>query len=100
MTSPVRFGSRFVVKTPLSIRGLTHWRAPFTGGFECTVAPGTVVVVAHEPTPGATAVGVRPEAYAELEPQLVPQEDRTSEKYDGYSLVIPLEEFGRSLEPD
>jgi hypothetical protein len=35
--------------------------------------------------------------YEECEQQIVPEEDRQADKYDGYHLLLLLEEFGKSL---
>jgi hypothetical protein len=76
---------------------LTHWFAPFTGGFECRIPADTVLVVLDDPPPHATGVGCRPVNYEELEAVLVPEEDRTAPKYGGYSISIKLVHFGESL---
>jgi hypothetical protein len=40
-----------------------------------------------------------PEAYEELEPVLVPPEDRAHPKYNGYYLVLLADQIGEWLEP-
>lgn len=77
---------------------MTHWQAPFTGGFHCIPPRGEVVTVIDDPPPSSVAAACRPVRYHELESALVPYDDRISAKYDGYTLVIPFEEFGRALE--
>src|SRR5689334_16174186 len=81
-------GDVLVTSEPVPAIGLTHWRAPFTGGFECVVPAGIVLVVDRDPVEGAEGVGFRPLLYEEMERVLVPEEDRPAETYDGYSLVI------------
>lgn len=93
----VRKGDRFLALTELQAKGLTHWRAPFTGGFECNVPKGTILVAVHDSAPISTGFGVEPENYEELEKQLVPEEDRTAEKYGGYSFVINYREIGKRV---
>ncbi len=73
------------------------WRAPFTGGFRCTIPAGTVLTVESDPLPRATAVYCIPDDYAGVERVVVPEEDRRSEKYTGYALVILLDDFPRGL---
>jgi hypothetical protein len=87
----------FVVAEPVKAMGLTHWRAPFTGGFECTIPVGTTLVAVHDQADGAEGLAFRPEGYEEMERLLVPEEDRAAEKYDGYSLVVLLAEIGTKL---
>jgi hypothetical protein len=93
-----REGERWVAVVDLVVRGLTHWDAPYTGGFSAVLPAGSAVVVLDDPPPIATAVGCRPEAYAELEVLLVPAADRAEPRYDSYSLSIDLAEFGGSLQ--
>jgi len=92
----IRGGDRYRVVRRIELAGLVHWRAPLTTGFECTITPPTVLVVAGDPMPGARAadcVGEDPT----LEAMIVPDADRLSEKYAGYSLVVDLDLFGEAL---
>jgi hypothetical protein len=77
---------------------MTHWLAPFTGGEECVVPKGTVLVVAHDLVESASAFYVRPENYKELELRLIPEETRTEDKYNGYSLVLFCKDIGTLAE--
>jgi hypothetical protein len=86
----VREGDVFVAREAVEAIGLTHWRSAFTGGFECVIPVGTILVADHDHVEGAQGVGVRPQAYDEMECMLVPEEDRTADGYDGYSLVVLL----------
>ncbi len=90
-------GQRWRLIRDLRTGGLTSWRVPFSGGFECVVPSGTVVAVESDPPIRARAVYCIPENYDELECLLVPEEDRDSPKYSGYALVIQLVEFGAAL---
>ena len=93
----VRKGQRWEVVREIRVHGLTHWRAPFTGGFDCTLDHGAVLIVNHDPLPKKIAVACTPENYKGLEIVIVPENDREKPKYDGYSLVVHLAEFGDSL---
>ena len=95
----IRKGDRFVTLTEMPATGLTHWRAPFTGGFECRIPEGTVLVAMHDSATVSTGFGVRPENYEELEKKLVPEADRTADKYGGYSFVISYREIGKRVKP-
>jgi hypothetical protein len=90
-------GQRWEVTRDLATGGITMWRAPFTGGFNCTLPAGTVLRVENDPVPGARAVYCLPEDYEGLEQLVVPEADRRGDKYDGYALVVLLEEFGQTL---
>jgi hypothetical protein len=94
----VREGQRFVLTEDHLVKGLTHWRAPFTGGFDATAPAGTVVVAReqHPTAPGFYAV---PEDYEKLEKILVPIEEREHGKYDGYDLVFVANEIGTWFRP-
>jgi hypothetical protein len=65
--------------------------APFTDGSEKLLPAGLEFVVAADPAPTASAVTAKPEPSDQWEPLLVDKQERTAEKYGGYSLVIPLE---------
>jgi hypothetical protein len=90
---------RWRVVRDLATSGVTSWRAPFTGGFECVIPSGTVVTVDNDPPMGASAVYCVPENYDDLERAFVPAEDREAEKYGGYAVLIDLADFGEALEP-
>jgi hypothetical protein len=77
--------------------GVTHWRSPITRGFYATVPGGTVLVSSAAAPKRAEAFYCRPESYRELEAVLVPEADRRTEGYDGYSLLFPIAEIDASL---
>jgi hypothetical protein len=73
---------------------VTHWSAPFTGGGEGVLPKGTrirVQVLDAEP------IGVHADAEnaADIEDQLVGEQDRRSPTYGGYSLSISTEDLNR-----
>jgi hypothetical protein len=86
----VREGQRYRALRDLEVAALTHWRAPFTGGFEVTLPAGEIFIIANDPPASATAVYCTPERYEELHSVFIPEEDRNAETYAGYSLVIDL----------
>lgn len=81
-------GDRFVVLRDVTVKGLTHWNAPATFGFEATIPKGTVMVAYHDGAEDAEGFGCVPERYAEMEAALVPEEDRLADKYGGYSFTV------------
>ena len=91
-------GARFRVTRDLRTHGLSTWRAPFTGDFETTIPAGTVVVAENGQRNGATGFRVVPEAYKQLEAELVPNETRLAEKYSGYYFVFLPSDVGDALE--
>ena len=90
----VRQGERFVVTEDHSVQGLTHWLAPFTGGFEGTIPAGTIVVARYDQHPTAPAFNAIPEDYEGLEEMLIPSAERSHGKYDGYSLTLFASDIG------
>ena len=74
--SAVRGEDRFVTTHDVPALGVTHWRAPFTGGFEATIPEGTVLVAPSDAVEGAEGFYCTPELYEEMEIALVPEEDR------------------------
>ena len=77
---------------------MTHWKAPFTDGFKCIPALGTVLVVDSDQVEGASGFYCIPEDYNGFEAAYVPLLDRSRPKYDGYSLVALASDIGDALE--
>jgi len=94
----VHAGQTWESTRALQVKALVHYRAPFTGDCDCVLPAGTAVVIHHDPRPGASVAACHPELYSELEELLIPKEDRTDEKYDGYTLTIDLSLFDRALQ--
>ena len=94
----VHEGQRYRVLRDLEVGALTHWRAPFTGGHEVVLPAGEIIMILNNPPATATAVYCKPERYDDLHEQFIPEEDRTAEKYSGYSLVIDLGVIRRDME--
>ena len=93
----IKKGDRFEAISDFKTGGMTHWRAPFTGGFKCVVPKGTILVADYDSVRLSTGFGVVPEKYSELEEILVSKEDRTAQKYAGYSLVLSYHLIGKRL---
>ena len=92
----IQEGDRFIVTQDLSTDGLSTWAAPFTGSFKCVIPKGTVMI-ASEQVPGALGFCAIPENYHDLEPQVVPQADRSHRKYTGYYFVFLTQAIGNTL---
>lgn len=90
-------GARFVAKRDLKVSGLTRWRAPFSGDFDCVIPAGTVLKVLDNKLPTAREFSCCPESYEELESRLVPAQDRLNDNYDGYYFVFLESDIGYSL---
>jgi hypothetical protein len=103
----IRKGQRYRTRAPMEILYTTQWYAPFTGGGRGVLPAGTVFVVEHDPPPAARAAACLPENGKEIEALLIPEEDRRSKKYGGFTLVMDLEVIGgqcdaveQGVEPD
>jgi hypothetical protein len=90
---PVKKGERFQVIEDCEVRVMTHWRAPFTGGHKSQIPAGTVLVADMDQGTNAPGFYLVPEDYEHFQAGLVPHEERTSEKYDGYSLSFQLDDI-------
>jgi hypothetical protein len=91
-------GDRFRAVHDIATSVLIQWKAPLTSGEQCTIPAGTVLVASHDQLPGRPGFGCDPENYEELLPLVVPEQDRSNPKFDGYYFVLLSEEIGRSLE--
>ncbi len=93
----IKKGERFVTTEDISIHGATHWNAPATFGFDCTIPKGTILVAHCDSARISAGFGCIPEYEKEFENKFVPEVDRTDPKYNGYSFVIPYSAIGKRL---
>ena len=78
----------------IEVAFLTHWRAPYTGGGRGVLPKGTKVRVLVSPNVREPAAYyARPIDNGSVEAALVPVAERTSAKYDGFSLVLGIAEL-------
>jgi hypothetical protein len=83
-----RKGDVFEAREDVDMSFLTHWRSPFTGGGNGTLRYGERIFVADDPYEvHPILLNVRATNYEEVETRMVPLNDRTSEKYNGYTLL-------------
>lgn len=93
-------GRRFRVTTDLPLTVMTHWRAPYTGGYESVLEAGETIEVASDQAPGATAIYCVPVDYARLEQRFVSRWERWQFwVYGGYSLVVDVAALAAHCEP-
>ena len=81
-------GTRFEVLEDIETDGLVHWASPFTSGFHCVIPKGTILETFNDYPFAAVGVALIPEDYKEFEERYVPEADRNTPKYDGYSFVF------------
>ncbi len=85
-------GEIYVVNEPFESGVVIHWRAPMTTGYDQTLPAGLRFEIIHDPPPGAGGAYARP-LDATWEGSFVRPEDRAHPKYDGYSLVVGLDDI-------
>ena len=91
-----RHGDVYESLRDITVRYLTHWRAPFTGGGSGALPAGTRVRVEVHFTDEPVAVaGVVQDP--QVEALLVPADDRNAPKYGGYSLSLSTEQLNRDF---
>lgn len=93
----IKQGDRFLVLRDIKLLGNTHFRAPVTLSFEGILPKGMVLVAAYDSVRLSTAFNAKPENYEEMEKKLVPENHRSSEKYNGYSLIVHYRRIGKDL---
>src|SRR5262245_53758486 len=93
-----RDGEQFEAVRDLRVTYVIHWRAPYGTGGEGTLARGTRVRVSV-PASDAEPVGVQavPVDEKAIGQQLVPEADRLSSKYDGYSLSLTVSQLNKDF---
>jgi hypothetical protein len=90
-----RDGEVFEAEEDVEIGYLTHWAAPYTFGGQWTIRKGMRVRVAV-PLPDEEPIGVYAAPLdAGLETQIVPEADRTSRKYAGFSLFVKTDQLNK-----
>ena len=94
----VKKWDRFLVVEDIPTHALTHWKAPATFGFACTIPKGTILVAYHDSARVSVGFGCVPENAKEFEKNFVPESDRTDPKYNGYSFVMVYADIGKRLE--
>ncbi|HEY5789128.1 MAG TPA: ADP-ribosylglycohydrolase family protein [Gammaproteobacteria bacterium] len=91
---------RFRVTRPLPCTCAVSYRAPFSGGHQVTLPPGTLLSLDRDPAPGSSASHALPEPVAAWEPWLVGQAQAAARDYAGYDLVIEHAALAAAAVPD
>ena|SRR5260370_12809842 len=92
-------GERFRVVKSVKRTALVYFDAPFTGGFKCTLAVGTVLVVAQDSGPENNTVLLVPENRESFEHVHLSEKERSDSKYLGFALSFKKSEVGKILVP-
>ena len=95
----IRKGQRYVaIRDVEDVLCVTHWRAPFTGGYRVIFPKGEAVVLPDDFAPGATGVACLPERYDHFLAAFIPESDRTASKFTGYHLTIYFDTFANAFQ--
>jgi hypothetical protein len=101
---PFYFGDRFEVTTACEVTALTHWRAPFTDGFNAKLPEGLVVLAlkdAHDDWEQYPGLPAEPQDFEQWEKKLVPEADLATRDrpngYDGFTLMFKVADIGDLL---
>ena len=89
-------GAVFRVSVPLKAHVLTHWRTPYTGGFNCTVPVGVRLRAGSSAPAASRGCTFVPHEVADLQ-RFVPAEERFSAKFSGVSLPLSSTKIRRHL---
>ena len=81
-------GDLFEVSQPFRTLILTHWNAPYTGGFKCTLPVGIRLRAAMAAPKGSRGCRFIPAEPSEFLVRFVPQDKQANPKFAGVS--IPL----------
>jgi hypothetical protein len=92
-------GERFQVGKDVKRTALVYFDAPFTGGFKCTLAVGTILVVAQDSHADNNAVLLVPETKESFERLYLTEEERDDPKYLGFAFSFKKSEIGSTLVP-
>lgn len=97
---PVKKGQRFVAASILEIQGVITFKAPYATSFNCTVPKGSLIIASADQVDGAEGFEASPDNYKIVEELFVPEDDRISDKYDGFYLVFLEADIGNLLIPE
>ncbi|TFH43307.1 MAG: hypothetical protein E4H01_12215 [Lysobacterales bacterium] len=91
-------GDLFEVSSPLRVFILTHWEAPYTGGFKCKLPVGVYLRAVTTAPKGSRGCRFVPAEPSEFLTQFVPQKERTSPQFSGVSLPLSTRAIRRHLQ--
>lgn len=94
----ILYGDRLITTEDIKTHVAVSWAAPYTGGYDCVIPKGTVLVALRDQRDGALAFSCIPERYQKLEKDFVPVSDRYALKYVGYHFAFTNAEVGVRLE--
>jgi hypothetical protein len=76
---------------------VTSWSAPFTGGGSGRLKKGERVIIDYEPLPRPIAANAKAINYTQVEQEMVPESDRSNNKYSGFYFVLKTLQLSRAF---
>jgi hypothetical protein len=90
-------GDVYEARRDVQVSYLTSWGAPYTGGGTGVLKTGERVIVENDPLPRPISADGKAVDYAKVEARMIPERDRTSEKYAGFYLSLKTVDLGRDF---
>jgi hypothetical protein len=90
-------GDVYEATKDVEVNYLTSWSAPFTGGGSGVLKKGERVIINYEPLPRPIAANAKAINYRRVEEWMVPEADRSNNKYGGFHLVLKTLELSRDF---
>jgi hypothetical protein len=90
-------GDLFEVSMPFRASVLTHWNAPYTGGFKCTLPAGFHLRAATAAPKGSLGCRFVPEEASAFLTRFAPQDERTNPEFAGVSVPLSSRRIRRHL---
>jgi hypothetical protein len=95
----LRKGSRFRVIEEVRKKALVYFAAPFTGGFECILPVGALLMAARDIAAGDSEVFLVPEDKELYETKYLPEQQRADPKYMGFAFLFKISDIGKIIVP-
>lgn len=94
----IKKGQRFRAKHDIRLHGIIAFNAPYSDGFEGTLRKGDVLTVENDPPKRATGVYAKPDRYAEIEAEHVPERVRRNPDYSDYAFAVSFKMLENDFE--
>jgi hypothetical protein len=90
-------GDVYEATSDVEVSYLTSWSAPFTGGGSGRLKKGERVIIDNEPLPRPIAANAKAINYTQVEQEMVPESDRSNNKYSGFYFVLKTLQLSRAF---
>jgi hypothetical protein len=90
-------GDMYEARRDVQVGYVTSWGAPYTGGGTGELKTGERVIVENDPLPRPIYAFGKAIDYARVEARMIPEKDRTSEKYAGFYVYLKTVDLARDF---